>query len=180
MLVVLAIGVVISACSRSTPSSDDKSWLAQDPSQGMMKEQGKDMGQGQMAGRTEPGAGPNNPSMPLTDHVIEWKSVGLSDDQIRRKVQEVADDPSIMPGVSGFDEAGLGKLRTAGVSEDLIKFFEGLKLPEAEATKPAEGTPAEQDTHPETAPTDVQAGPGQEPSTAEPMSADPEPPTESP
>ena len=133
-LVLLVLGLALSACSRSNPSNEDKSWTA--------TEQGMDNKQDQqhMQGKGPMNPGQENEQKPLTGHIIEWKSVGLTDDQIRRKIQEAAENPDLVPGTGAFTEDELEQLRNAGVSDDLISFFKGLEFKGAAA--PAAGGPS--------------------------------------
>ena len=135
-LAFLVLGLVLSACSRNNPSSDDRSWMETQQGQG----QDKKIDQGQMHDKSQPGGGQGDENKSLTNHIIEWKSVGLTDDQIRRKTQEAAGNPSIVPGAAAFTEDELEQLRKAGLSVEVLGAFKELEFVASSAPDPATGS----------------------------------------
>jgi len=136
ILVLIGLGLLFSACSRN-PGSDDPSWLTHEQSS-HGPGQGKEMGH-----KNQPGPQPGGEGQTLVEHLIEWKTVGLSDDQIRRKTQEAADDPAIMPGTTGLTAEDAETLRKAGFSDELVTFLAGLQFKAGETKPPLTTPPAE-------------------------------------
>jgi len=95
--------------------------------------------------RHDPGGEP----VSIAKFVSEWQEFGLTEDQIKFKLNEGIDDGHLPPLARASDEE-IAAIRKAGGSDDLVEFLQQIELPTSDTPQdesaPASTVPAPAET----------------------------------